>query len=136
MTVSRPPGLRVDDEIVVDDAGYTVAGLSGSHARLVDVTGVESSIALADLLRAPGFQLVRRSAAALPPQGLLDSLPADVVEQARWWERHIVEVIMDIPPDAGRQRARGRSTTRARGRCGSGSWPRWASWPVMGARCR
>lgn len=102
MTVSRPPGLRVGDEVRVDDARYTVAGLSGSHAVLVDVTGTESSIALPDLLRAPGFQLVTRAAAALPPQGLLDTLPTEVVEQARWWERHIVEVITGVPPDAGR----------------------------------
>jgi hypothetical protein len=93
----------VGDEVVVDDAGYTVAGLSGYDTRLVDVTGAESSIALADLLRAPGFRLVTRSAAALPPQGLLDSLPREVVEQACWWERHIVEVIAGIPPDAGRE---------------------------------
>jgi putative transposase len=103
MTVSRPPGLRVGDEVVIGDARYTVAGLSGSHARLVDVTGAESSIALPDLLRAPGFQLVTRTTAALPPQGLLDSLPEEVAEQARWWERHIVEVITGVPPDVGRQ---------------------------------
>ena len=103
MTVSRPPGLRVGDEVRVDDVGYTVAGLSGSHARLVDVTGAASSIALPDLLRAPGFRLVTRTAAALPPQGLLDSLPAEVVEQACWWERHIVEVITGVPLDAGRK---------------------------------
>jgi putative transposase len=102
MTVSRLRGLRVGDEVMVDGDAYTVVGLSGSHARLVDVTGAESSIALADLLRAPGFHLVTRSVAALPPQGLLDSLPADAVEQARWWERHIIEVITGVPPDAGR----------------------------------
>ncbi len=102
MTVSRPPGLRVGDEVTVDGAAYTIAGLSGAHARLVNVTGVESNIALADLLRAPGFQMAMRSAAALPPQGLLDSLPADAVEQARWWERHIAEVITGVPLEAGR----------------------------------
>jgi hypothetical protein len=82
MTVSRPPELRVGDEIVVDGATHTVAGLSGSQAQLVDVIGAESRIALADLLGAPGFRMVTRSAAPLPPQGLLDSLPADVAEQA------------------------------------------------------
>jgi len=103
MSVSRPPELRVGDEIVVDGAAHTVAGLSGSQAHLVDVTGVESHIALADLLRAPGFRMITQSAAPLPPQGLLDSLPDYVVEQARWWERHLVEVISGIPPEASRE---------------------------------
>ncbi len=103
MTVSRPPELRVGDEIVVDGATHTIAGLSGSQAQLVDVIGAESRIAMADLLGAPGFRLVTRSAAPLPPQGLMDSLPADIAEQARWWERHVVEVIRGIPPDSGRK---------------------------------
>jgi putative transposase len=103
MRVSRPPGLRVGEEIVVDGATYTIMGLSGSQARLVDVTGAESSVALADLLRAPGFGMVRGSPAALPPQGLLDGLPADAVERVRWWERHIVEVITGVPPGVGRE---------------------------------
>lgn len=102
MTVSRPPELRVGDEIVVDGATHTVAGLSGSQAQLVDVIGTESRIALADLLGAPGFRMVARSAAPLPPQGLMDSLPADIAEHARWWERHVVEVIRGIPPESSR----------------------------------
>jgi putative transposase len=102
VTVSRPPGLRVGDEVLVDGAAYTVAGLSGAHARLVDMTGAESSVAPADLLRAPGFQIATRSAGRVAPAGLLDSLPADAVEQARWWERHIAEVITGVAPEAGR----------------------------------
>lgn len=102
MTVSRPPSLRVGDQIVVGGAAHTVTGLSGSWAWLVGVTGAESSVALPELLSMPGFGLVTRAAAALPPQGLLDSLPADAVDQARWWERHIAEVITGVPPEAGK----------------------------------
>lgn len=101
MTVSRPPGLRVGDEILVGGAAHTVTGLSGSHARFVDVTGVESRVVLAELLCAPGFCVVTRTPAALPPRGLLDSLPVDAVDQARWWECHIVEVVSGVPPEAG-----------------------------------
>jgi transposase InsO family protein len=107
MTVSRPPTLRVGTEVLVDGAVHTITGLSGSQALLADVTGAESSVALAELLSAPGFRMVTRAPAALPPQGLLDSLPADAVDQARWWERHIVEVITGVPPEA-RQDARPR----------------------------
>ncbi len=100
MTVSRPRSLRVGDEVEVGGAVHTVTGLSGSRARLADVTGAESSIALAELLSAPGFRMVTRAAAALPPQGLLDALPGEAAEQARWWERHIIEVVTGAPPEA------------------------------------
>jgi transposase InsO family protein len=91
----------VGDEVLVGGAAHTVTGLSGSQARLVDVTGAESSVALGHLLGAPGFRVVGRARAALPPQGLLDGLPAEVVEQAGWWESHIVEVVAGVAPDAG-----------------------------------
>lgn len=100
MTVSRPRSLRVGDEIEVGGAVLMVTGLSGSGARLADVTGAESSIALAELLSAPGFRLVTGAPASLPPQGLLDALPAEAAEQARWWERHIIEVVTGVPPEA------------------------------------
>jgi putative transposase len=100
VTVSRPPSLRVGDEVEVGGAVHTVTSLSGAAACLADVTGAESSIALAELLSAPGFRLVARVPAALPPQGLLDALPDMAAEQARWWERHIIEVVAGVPPEA------------------------------------
>jgi hypothetical protein len=103
VTVSRPPSLRAGDEILLGGAAQTVTRLSGSRAWLADVTGAESSIALAELLSTPGFGMVSRAPAALPPQGLLDALPPEALEQARWWERHIVEVITGVPPEAGRE---------------------------------
>jgi putative transposase len=102
MTVSRPPWLQVGDEILVNGGVHTIAGLSASHARLAVVTGAESSVALTDLLGAPGFRVVARALTALPAQGLPDCLPADAVGQARRWERHIVEVITGVPPESGR----------------------------------
>jgi hypothetical protein len=38
--------------------------------------------------------------AALPPQGLLDALADAAAEQARWWERHVIEGITGVPPEA------------------------------------
>ncbi|GAB3839591.1 hypothetical protein GCM10027610_045660 [Dactylosporangium cerinum] len=45
--------------------------------------------------------------APLPPAGLLDGLPEEMVEQARRWERHIVEVLTGLPAGAEKG-ARGR----------------------------
>lgn len=100
MTVSRPPVLRVGDEVEIGGAVHTVTGLSGSGARLADVTGSETSMTLAELLSAPGFRMAARPPAALPPRGLMDALPEEAADQALWWERHIVEVITGIPPDS------------------------------------
>ena len=136
MTVSRPPSLRVGDEVEVGGAAHTVAGLSGSSARLADVTGAEISIALAELLSAPGFRVVSRPPAVLPPQGLMEALPAEASERARWWERHIVEVISGVPPEAARGTRPRPEYDRRRAPCASGSWPRSASLPPAAAGCR
>ncbi|WP_406237345.1 Mu transposase C-terminal domain-containing protein [Nocardia sp. NBC_01009] len=102
MMVSRPPRLRVGSQVRLDGAAYMVIALSGTGARLADVTGIECEVALPELLSANGFAVVTRSPAALPPRGLLDDVSAELVEQARWWEHHIVEVITGTPPEAGR----------------------------------
>lgn len=36
----------------------------------------------------------------MPPHGLLEALPEDVVCAARGWERHLIEVQTGVPPDA------------------------------------
>ena len=43
-------------------------------------------------MRRPGFPL--------PPASSLDGLPEAAVAEALWWERHIVEVLRGLPPDA------------------------------------
>lgn len=63
---------------------------------------------LARLLTDPTFTLISAAPTApLPPAGLLDGLPKETVEQARWWERHIVEVLTGLPAGAEKG-ARGR----------------------------
>jgi len=99
VTVSRPPSLRVGDEVEVGGAAHTVTWLSGSAVGLAGVTGAETSMTLAELLTAPGFRMTR-SPAELPPRGLMEILPDGAADQALWWERHIIEVIAGVPPDA------------------------------------
>jgi putative transposase len=74
--------------------------VSGTEIVLEDVTGTRTAISPADLFTMPGFSVVS-ARAPLPPQGLLEGLPQEVVEQARWWERHIVEVLTGRSSDAG-----------------------------------
>jgi transposase InsO family protein len=101
VTVSRPPVLRVGDEVRLGGRMHVVDGMSDGQVRLFDVTGAASMMSLARLLADPTFMLVSAPAAAsLPPAGLLDGLPEEMVEQARWWERHIVEVLTGLPAGA------------------------------------
>jgi putative transposase len=101
VTVSRPPDLRVGDEIRLGDAHHTVVAVSATSVQVADVTGTSRTFGHAELFTAPGFRLVSTVRAPLPPQGLLDDVPVAAVEQARWWEHHIVEVVAGVPPQAG-----------------------------------
>jgi hypothetical protein len=49
MTVSRPPRLRVGDEVLLNGSTHAVGGVSATQVRLTDVTGTESVWSLADL---------------------------------------------------------------------------------------
>lgn len=101
MTVSRPPELRVGDELLVGASAHTVAAVSGQSVVLTDVNGVELRMTLAELFAASGLGVLSQSRAPLPGAGLLDAVAETVVEQARWWEHHIVEVLVGVPPEAG-----------------------------------
>ncbi|MFF3459783.1 hypothetical protein ACFYXH_36905 [Streptomyces sp. NPDC002730] len=36
----------------------------------------------------------------MPPTSRIAEFPENAAEQARWWERHILEVLDGLPPDA------------------------------------
>jgi len=102
VSVSRRPGvLGVGDRVRFGGVVHTVVGVSGTLVRLSDVGGTVAAVALPVLQAGEDFALVdspgRR---VVPPIGLLDGLPPAAVEQALWWERHVVEVLHGLGPDA------------------------------------
>ncbi len=101
MTVSRPRLLQAGDDIVLRGELHGVEAVSGTEVRLVNVIGAVSVVPLAAVLSDPTFALAPggRDTAPLPPSGLLDGVPETVAEQARWWERHIVEILTGLPPE-------------------------------------
>jgi transposase InsO family protein len=101
MTVSRPRVLQSGDDIRLGGGLHNVETVSGTAVHLVDVVGVASVVPLVELLGDPSFELVSsaRKTAPLPPSGLLGGVPEPVAEHARWWERHIVEVLTGLPPE-------------------------------------
>jgi putative transposase len=99
VTVSRPRVLRTGDDILLNGELHTVEAVSGTMIRLANVTGTVSELPVAGLLASPGFSLVSPSPAPLPPSGLLDGIPEEEAERARWWERHIAEILTGLPPE-------------------------------------
>ena len=102
----RPGVLRVGDRVLFGGGEHQVVGLAGNAVRLLAVSGQAAVVALPFLLAAPDFAIVGTGTAAaglaprLAPQGLLDGLPEHVARAARDWERHLIEVLTGVPPDA------------------------------------
>ena len=104
MAELAPRGVvRVGDRVRFDGRVHQVVGLDGAVLRLVGEHGTVLVVAAGHLLAAADFELLdsELEAASLPPLALVDALPEAVVGQARFWERHVVEVIAGLPPDAG-----------------------------------
>ncbi|GLW13220.1 hypothetical protein Misp01_83480 [Microtetraspora sp. NBRC 13810] len=100
MSTTRPPALHIGDRVQFEDAAQTVVGLSGTLVRLAAEDGRTSVVHLPHLLADPRFEHLGGHTGARLPAGLLDGLAEEVVEEACWWEQHIVEVLTGIRPDA------------------------------------
>ena len=96
--MTRHPVLRPGDMLRLGGQTHTVAGLDSATVRLADVTGAVTEVSTAGLLADPSLELVTASWARMAPQPTLERLPAEAVENARWWERHLTEVITGVPP--------------------------------------
>jgi putative transposase len=78
-----------------------VIGVSGTAVRLADTSGEVAAVTVSGLLADRGFAVLdARPRPRMPQVSVLDDLPAETMEEARWWERHTVEVLTGLPPDA------------------------------------
>ncbi|MFJ5613574.1 hypothetical protein ACIQCJ_29850 [Streptomyces sp. NPDC093221] len=99
----RPKGvLRVSDRIRFEDRVHTVVGLSGTAVRLLDEHNTASMLMFTHLMVSQEFELLDSTAPtpAIPPFGLLDTVPEVALRKARFYERHLIEVETRLPPDA------------------------------------
>jgi hypothetical protein len=98
---SRPAPLGVGDRVVFDGRTRTVVGLDGTLVRLADTGGAVLVVAVAHLLTSVGFAVVAGGGPVpLASAMLTPGLPEAAAERARFWERHVVEVMTGLPPDA------------------------------------
>ena len=93
MTLSAAGVLRPGDWVAYDGGEHQVVALAGTSVRLRSDDGAESVVLVAYLLASPEFGLINGAPApSVEPFGLLDGLPTAVLDAARDWERHVVEV--------------------------------------------
>jgi hypothetical protein len=101
MTLSTVAVLRPGDWVRYDGSEHQVLALAGTSVRLRTVEGADSVVLAGHLMASPGFAVVdSEPAPSVEPFALLDSLPGAVLDTAREWERHVVEIETGLPPGA------------------------------------
>ncbi|HEX9498223.1 MAG TPA: integrase, partial [Mycobacterium sp.] len=101
MTLSTVAVLRPGDWVLYDGGEHQVLALAGTSVRLRTVDGADSVVLAGHLMASPGFAVVdSEPAPSVEPFALLDSLPGAVLDTAREWERHVVEIETGLPPGA------------------------------------
>ncbi|MER6530263.1 Mu transposase C-terminal domain-containing protein [Streptomyces sp. NPDC001508] len=111
----RPPALAVGERVRFDGQVRGVFEVTAQAAVLEDAEAPHRVVALIELFEAEDFEvLFRPERMPLPPSSVLETLPAVAVQQALWWEGHILEVVHGLPPDA-------EPGTKPRGEYGAGT---------------
>jgi len=96
-----PGALGIGDRVRLGGRDQTVIGLAGPVVRLADTDGRVVAVSVAELMAAEGFAVLdARPRVGMPVGSALDGLDEEAAAQARWWQRHIVEVLRGVPPDA------------------------------------
>jgi hypothetical protein len=97
----RPGGLGIGDRVRFGGRDQVVIGVSGTSVRLAGTSGEVAAVTVSGLLADGDFAVLdARPRPGMPQVSVLDGLPAEAVVEARWWERHIVEVLTGLSPDA------------------------------------
>ncbi|WP_411146570.1 Mu transposase C-terminal domain-containing protein [Streptomyces sp. x-80] len=99
--LKRPSALAVGQRVQFDGQVRAVLGVTPQVAVLEDAEAPHRVVALIELFEAADFEvLFQPERMPLPPVGLLETFPPEAVKQALWWEKHILEVVHGLSPDA------------------------------------
>jgi Mu transposase, C-terminal len=97
----RPGELGIGDRVRFGGRDQVVIGVSGPAVRLADTGGEVVTISVSGLLAAEDFAVLdARPRPGMPQVSVLGGLSQDAVQDALWWQRHIVEVLTGVPADA------------------------------------
>nr|WP_240003332.1 hypothetical protein [Streptomyces cinnamoneus] len=93
--------MAVGERVRFDGQVRGVLEVTAQAAVLEDAESPHRAVALIELFEAEDFEvLFRPERLPLPALSTLETLPATAVQQALWWEGHILEVVHGLPPDA------------------------------------
>lgn len=99
MTRHRPGALAIGARLQFDGVALTVTGIAGSSVLLTDSSGRTVPVEMAEVCGPRAvFETVGAPRASVA-DGLLPGVPAEAAEQARWWERHVLEVMTGQPAE-------------------------------------
>ena len=99
MKLSQAAVLRPGDWVAYDGGEHQVVALAGTSVRLRSGDGAEQVVLGVHLMGSPGFAVIDGvPSPTVEPFGLLDGLPTAVLDAAREWERHVVEVETGLTP--------------------------------------
>jgi transposase InsO family protein len=100
--LTRRGALRIGDRVRFGGGVHQVAGIEGTMIRLIPECGLPWLAAAGHLMASADFEIMGRedSGPVIPPVALLEAFPEPVAERARFWERHILEVLTGLPGDA------------------------------------
>ncbi|MFF0221641.1 helix-turn-helix domain-containing protein [Streptomyces sp. NPDC004629] len=90
-----PDRLVVGDRVRFDGQVCTVTSVCGGHVALRDGLGATEQVAVVTLLAAEDFAFLERDTE--PAWREESPLPETVLDRARWWRRHIAEVLTGVP---------------------------------------
>ncbi|MGW6738976.1 transposase [Streptomyces sp. NPDC055013] len=94
---ARHRQVKLGAYVTFEGRAWQVAAVAGASVRLVDTRGQTASVLASFLFADPAFAVVDSPAAAVPPWGLLESVPERERERALAWQRHIREVETGLP---------------------------------------
>jgi hypothetical protein len=101
MSGARRRRVGIGDRIRVDGTPNVVISVTGTRIRLADEAGGVRTVMAAELASDPRFEIAAPASPGGPrPEIGLEGLPVPAVEEASWWEAHVVEVVYGLRPDA------------------------------------
>jgi hypothetical protein len=86
----------------MDEVSWTVTGMTGTQVHLADSHGTVITTDLSTVCSRGIVDAASAPARPLLTSSLLPGVPADAIEEARWWESHILEVVTGRSPGSER----------------------------------
>ncbi len=86
-----------------NDRAWTVLEFGDDGVYLSNALGESIRMRAAQLVNMPGFEVTGPEGCQDGESGGLQGVPTSALEQARWWERHVLEVVTGLSPEAGRR---------------------------------